>query len=102
MGMIPTGVLNPNKKAIEGSTFHLFYRDTKTSYLFDSDLGEPIIWGNKAEVMRTLTRRMSELMGVDRDHKVKVHSYVKDAMGYRRVDTYNGPIETIAKYIRHV
>lgn len=100
--MVPKGVLNVGKKGFTSRTFHLFYRDMNTSYLFDSDLADPIIWGNKAEVMRVLCRRIDELLKVPRTTKVKVCSYIIDEKGYRRIDTYEGPIETIAKYIKHI
>lgn len=98
--MVPKNVVNPEKKGkIEGSVFHLFYPDLNTSYLFDRDLETPIIWGSKNVVMTTL-KKIDEWMGVKPIVKVRIYSYIITQDGYRRIDTYNGPIETIGKYIR--
>lgn len=98
--MIQKNVVNISKKnSITGTAFHLFYADIATSYLFDADLSEPIIWGNKSIVMTQL-KNISNLMNVDPISKVIVFSYIMSNDGYRRIDTYNGPIATIGKYIR--
>jgi hypothetical protein len=100
--MVSKNVVNPEKKGkIVGTVFHLFYPELSTSILFDADLSIPIIWGSKNVVMTTL-KKIDELMvgpasGVT---KVRIYSYVLTQDGYRRIDTYNGPIETIGKYIR--
>jgi hypothetical protein len=46
-------------------------------------------------------KKLDELMNVNPTIKVRIYSYLLDQNGYRRIDTYNGPIETIGKYIRH-
>lgn len=98
--MVTKNIVNISKKGnIKGTAFHLFYADISTSYLFDTDLSEPIIWGNKSIVMTQL-KKIDELMNVDPVAKVIIFSYIMSTDGYRRIDTYNGPIETIGKYIR--
>ena len=98
--MVPQNVVNTEKRGkIEGSVFHLFYPDLNTSILFDKDFSEPIIWGSKNVVMTTL-KKINELMDVKSSTKVRIYSYVLSPDGFRRIDTYNGPIETIGKYIR--
>jgi hypothetical protein len=98
--MVPKNVVNPEKKGkIEGSVFHLFYPDLNTSYLFDRDFEVPIIWGSKNVVMTAL-KKIDEYMGVKPIAKVRIYSYILTQEGYRRIDIYNGPIETIGKYIR--
>lgn len=104
--MIIYNVLNPNKKnKIISTVFHLFYPDINTSILFDKDLKEPIIWGSKNEVMNKL-KKINEIAdpksGMNKDSKVRIYSYITTTDGYRRTDTYNGPIETIGKYIKHI
>jgi hypothetical protein len=100
MIMIPQNVLNIEKKAsIQGSVFHLFYPNLNTALLFDRDMVTPIIWGSKNIVMTNL-KNIHELMGVDKTTKVRVYSYILSSEGYRKIDMYNGPIETIGKYIR--
>ena len=95
--MIPQNVKNINK-TISGNVFHLFYPDLHTSILFDKDLTQPIIWGSKNVVMSTV-KKLDELMNVKTDTKVRIYTYIIDTNGYRRIHTYNGPIETIGKYI---
>jgi len=98
--MLAQNVINTAKKGkIEGSVFHLFYPDTNTSILFDRNFTEPIIWGSKSVVM-TWVKRLDELLDQKPEYKVRIYSYINTPEGYRRVDTYNGPIETIGKYIR--
>lgn len=98
--MIVKNVINPEKRGkIEGFVFHLFYPDTINSVLFDSDFSTPIIWGSKNIVMTQL-KKIDELMKVTPESKVRIYSYILDHNGYRRIDTYNGPIDTIGKYIR--
>ena len=98
--MLPQNVLNPIKKGhVDGQVFHVFYPDLHTSILFDKTLSEPIIYGNKNIVM-TWIKKLNELMNVPISTKVRIYSYILDNNGYRRIDTYNGPIETIGKYIR--
>lgn len=100
MNMLAQNVVNPEKKGnIEGWVFHLFYPDLNTALLFDKDLTTPIIWGSKNVVMTQL-KKMDELKGVKNTQKVRIYSYILSPEGYRRIDTYNGPIETIGKYIR--
>ena len=98
--MIPQNVINIEKKSsIQGAVFHIFYPDLNTSLLFDRDLMSPIIWGSKNVVM-TWVKKLDELMNVEKTTKVRIYSYVLAQEGYRRIDIYNGPIETIGKYIR--
>jgi len=106
--MLVANVVNSNKKGglnasdgIKGSVFHLFYPDLNTSVFFDKDLTEPIIFGSKSVVM-TWVKRLDELMNIKPTSKVKIHSYITSPEGYRRTDTYFGPIETIGKYIKHI
>ena len=95
--MIPQNVKNISK-TISGNVFHLFYPDLHTSILFDKDLTQPIIWGSKNVVMSTI-KKLAQLMNVKTDTKVRIYTYIIDTNGYRRIHTYNGPIETIGKYI---
>ena len=98
--MIVKNVLNTNKKNnIIGNTFHIFYPDLNTSFLFDRDFTEPIIFGSKNIVM-TQVKKLNALMDVKPTVKVLIYSYILSTEGYRRIDIYNGPIETIGKYIR--
>lgn len=98
--MLAANVINPNKRDhIQGNIFHLFYPSLNESFLFDKDLSEPIIHGSKNVVM-TQVKKLDELMGVPNTSKVRIYSYIFSTDGYRRIDTYNGPIETIGKYIR--
>jgi len=98
--MLSQNVLNPNKKGkLEGAVFHIFYPDLHTSIFFDRNLDEPIIFGNKNVVMIQV-KNLDELMNVPKTTKVRIYSYIISPEGYRRFDTYNGPIETIGKYIR--
>ena len=100
--MIPQNVINSEKKGnIEGTVFHIFYPNLNTSFLFDRDFSSPIIWGSKNVVM-TWVKKLhdKDLMDVPKTTKVVIYSYILDVQGYRRIDTYKGPIETIGKYIR--
>jgi hypothetical protein len=99
--MLAQNVVNSEKKGgkVLGQVFHLFYPDLNHAVLFDRDFTQPIIWGSKNVVMTTL-KGIDELMGVQKAAKVRIYSYILTADGYRRIDTYNGPIETIGKYIR--
>jgi L-ribulose-5-phosphate 3-epimerase UlaE len=100
--MIPQNVVNIQKKGnIIGHTFHLFYPDINTCILFDRDFTTPIIWGSKNIVM-TWVKKLNELMETKPETKVRIYSYIIDTSGYRRIDIYNGPIETIGKYIRRI
>jgi len=99
--MLSQNVLNPNKKdAIQGAVFHIFYPDLNTAILFDKNMDEPIIFGNKNIVM-TQVKNLNVLMKSELNFVVRIYSYILDIkVGYRRIHTYNGPIETIGKYIR--
>lgn len=98
--MIPQNVVNTDKKGnIKGGVFHLFYPDLNTGILFDKDFTAPIIWGSKNVVM-TWLKKIDELMDTKPTTKVVIYSYIIGSEGYRRIDTYHGPIETIGKYIR--
>jgi hypothetical protein len=96
--MLAQNVVNSDKKngKVLGQVFHLFYPDLNTAVLFDRDFTQPIIWGSKNVVMTTL-KGIDELMGVQKTAKVRIYSYILSPEGYRRIDTYNGPIETIGK-----
>jgi hypothetical protein len=96
--MLAQNVFNPEKATIEGSVFHLFYMDLNTSVLYDRDLTKPIIWGSKTIVIGAL-KGIDEKMNVKPDHKVRIYSYVLGTEGFRRIQTYNGPISTIGKYL---
>ena len=98
--MLAQNVVNPEKRGnILGNVFHLFYPDLKIAVLFDRDLSVPIMWGTKTVVM-TQVKALDKLMEVPTTNKVRIYSYIITNEGYRRIDTYNGPIETIGKYIR--
>lgn len=100
--MLAQNVINPRKKGkIGGAVFHLFYPDLHTSIFFDKDITEPIIYGSKNIVMGWV-RKLDELMVVPPTTKVRIYSYIITLDGYRRTDTYNGPIEFINKYIKHI
>ncbi len=97
--MIAKNVLNPEKHdKIIGNVFHLFYPDLNTSYLFDSSLVTPIIWGSKNIVMTQL-KNIHKLLNVKNSTKIYVISYIMGPEGYRRIQTYNGTIKNIGKYI---
>ena len=98
--MLPKNVINIEKKSsVEGRVFHLFYPDLHTSVFFDKDLTTPIIWGSKNVVMGWV-KKLDDLIGTPPKTKVRIYSYILAQEGYRRIDIYNGPIETIGKYIR--
>ena len=98
--MLSQNVINPEKlDKIVGAVFHLFYKDLNTLVLFDSDLNIPIMWGNKNIIVGKL-KRINELMNVPDTTKVRVYSYILDSSnGFRKIQTYNGPISTIGKYL---
>ena len=98
--MLPQNVINPEKKGqITGKVFHLFYKDLNTIVLFDSDLNVPIMWGGKTIVIGYL-KKIDEEMKVPVSTKVRIYSYILDPdNGFRKIQTYNGPIETIGKYL---
>ena len=96
--MLAQNVFNTEKGAIQGSVFHLFYMDLNTSVLYDRDLTKPIIWGSKTIVIGTL-KKIDEEMKVKPDTKVRVYSYILGTEGFRRIQTYNGPISGIGKYL---
>jgi len=98
--MLSKNIINTDKKSnIIGNVFHIFYPDLNTSILFDKELTIPIIWGSKNVVM-TWVKKLDELMNTKPTTKVQIYSYILSPDGYRRIDTYNGPIETIGKYIK--
>ena len=98
--MVSQNIINLEKKGkIEGLVFHIFYVDLNTSYLFDSNFSTPIVWGSKNIVM-TWVKKLDELTNTTKQTKVRIYSYLLTNQGYRRIDIYNGPIETIGKYIR--
>lgn len=95
--MLAQNVWNPEKQ-IEGSVFHLYYMDLNTAVLFDKHLNIPCMWGSKTVVINAL-KHIDERMNVEPDHKVRIYSYILGQEGFRRVQTYNGSIETIGKYL---
>ena len=97
--MLSQNVLNTEKKGrIEGRVFHIFYPNLNEAVLFDSELFVPIIWGSKTIVIGAL-KGIDEKMNVKKESKVRIYSYVLGTEGFRRIQTYNGPIETIGKYL---
>lgn len=98
INMLVKNILNSNKK-IQGMVFHIFYPDLHTSILFDNDLSDPIIFGSKNIVM-TNVKILDKLLNVPDITKICIYSYILTTDGYRRIDTYKGPINTIGKYIR--
>lgn len=98
--MLPQNVINPEKRdKINGKVFHLFYIDLNTLVLFDRDLNIPIMWGSKTIVIGYLKKIDTE-MQVPNTTKVRIYSYILDyENGFRKIQTYNGPIETIGKYL---
>jgi len=98
--MLPQNVINPEKREkINGKTFHLFYMDLNTLVLFDKDLNVPIIWGNKSVCIGYLKKIDTE-MNVPATTTVRIYSYIMDyTNGFRKIQTYNGPIESIGKYL---
>jgi hypothetical protein len=98
--MISQNVLNISKKGnMKGRVFHLFYPELSTVFFFDDDFTEPIMWGNKNVVMAWV-KKLDELLEIKATSKVKIFSYIMSQQGYRRIDTYDGPIDSIGKYIR--
>lgn len=94
-------VVNPSKKGVLTSTvYHLWYdSDGITATLFDNDMSAPILYGNKMLVLSTL-RKINTLMVIGSpDTIIYVFSYVNTDQGYKRVQTYHGPISTISKYV---
>ena len=99
--MLVQNVINTEKRGkILGTVFHLFYPDLHTAVFFDSDLSTPIIFGSKNVVMANAVKKLDDLMATLKTTRVKIYSYIFTQDGYRRIDTYYGPIETIGKYIR--
>ena len=85
--MVSQNIINLEKKGkIEG-------------LVFDSNFSTPIVWGSKNIVM-TWVKKLDELTNTTKQTKVRIYSYLLTNQGYRRIDIYNGPIETIGKYIR--
>ena len=97
--MLSQNIINPEKQSsVTGHVFHLFYKDLNTLVFFDKDLNIPIIWGGKTIVIGHV-KKLDELMNVPKATKVLIYSYILDTNGFRRIQTYNGPIETIGKYL---
>jgi len=99
----PINAVNPSKKNnILGNVFHLFYPDVNTSFLFDRDLTDPIIWGSKNVVMTNLKNidKLSEML--TEDSKIVVFSYIMTGDGYHRKQTYNGLVSGIGAHILRV
>ena len=98
--MLSQNVINPEKlDKIKGSVFHLFYIDLNTLVLFDKDLNIPIIWGGKTIVIGYL-KKINTYLKLPDTTKVRIYSYILDPTnGFRKIQTYNGPISTIGKYL---
>lgn len=97
--MLAQNVINTEKRdKIHGRVFHLFYLDLNSAVLFDCDLAVPIMWGSKNIVITTL-KKLDELINVKKETTVRIYSYILGQEGYRRIQTYNGPINTISKYL---
>lgn len=98
--MLAQNVINPEKlDKINGSVFHLFYMTLNTAVLFDSDLNVPIVWGGKTIVIGYL-KKINTMMNQPDTAKVRIYSYILDySNGFRKIQTYNGPVNTIGKYL---
>jgi hypothetical protein len=97
--MLPQNIINLEKRnKIIGKVFHLFYKDLNTIVLFDSDLNIPIAWGSKTVIIGIL-KKINEEMNTPVTTKVTVYSYILSSEGFRKIQTYNGPIENIGKYL---
>ena len=98
--MLSQNVINPEKlDKINGNCFHLFYKDLNTLVLFDSDINIPIAWGSKTVIIGYL-KKINTYMNVPDTTKVRIYSYILDSTnGFRKIQTYNGPINTIGKYL---
>lgn len=97
--MLSQNVVNPEKQGnIVGHVFHLFYPDLNTAVLYDTEMTKPIIWGSKTIVIGVL-KTIHEEMRVKEESKVTVYSYILGTEGFRRIQTYKGPINTIGKYL---
>ena len=97
--MLAQNVFNAEKRdKIEGRVFHLFYLDLNTAVLFDRDLTTPIIWGSKNVVITNL-KKLDEHLGVKPETTVRIYSYILGQEGYRRIQTFNGHIDAIGKYL---
>ena len=97
--MLPQNIINLEKRnKIIGKVFHLFYKDLNTIVLFYSDLNIPIAWGSKTVIIGIL-KKINEEMNTPVTTKVTVYSYILSSEGFRKIQTYNGPIENIGKYL---
>jgi len=98
--MIAKNVLNHEKKdSIIGNVFHLYYYSLAEAVLYDVDMVNPIIYGNKSIVLTNL-KNIYKIMNVPITSQVVVVSYLLTTDGYKKFDIYKGPIETLGKYIR--
>ena len=62
--MLTRNNLNPEKSTpdkIQGKYFFLFISDSMTTTLFDSEMGSPIYWGTKSEILLQMARKLPEL-----------------------------------------
>jgi hypothetical protein len=98
--MLAQNVINPEKRdKISGKVFHLFYLDLNTAVLFDKDLTTPITWGSKSVVITHLKKIDTLMTKATPSTPIRIYSYIIGQEGYRRIQTYNGLIENIGKYI---
>jgi hypothetical protein len=47
----------------------------------------------------THLKKINELMGVKPETTIRIYSYILGQEGFRRIQTYNGQISGIGKYI---
>lgn len=98
--IIPKNVILPEKRDhITGNAFHVFYSNTTTAHLFDSDLSSPIIWGDKNVVRINALYKLDELTGNPPGAKVWVFTYIMTADGYRKKQTVHAAIQDVRKYL---
>jgi hypothetical protein len=92
--MIAQNAINPSKRGkIEGFTFHVFMLDLHTAIMFDRNMSEPIIWGNKNIVKATI-RKLPELLD-NTTARVRVIFYASAPPEFKMKFKYDGPITKI-------
>jgi len=92
--MISQNAINPSKRGnIIGLTFHFFLLDANTAVLYDREMTNPIIWGNKT-VVKSTVRKLPELIG-NTTAEVRVMFYTMRPPEFRMKFKYEGPITKI-------
>ena len=92
--MIAQNAINPSKRGkINGFTFHVFLLDINTAIMFDRDLSEPIISGNKNVVKATI-RKLPELLD-NSTARVRILYYTPGLPEFKMKFKYDGPITKI-------